>query len=379
MRSWWRLGFVLLALLPATLSARVTWHVVNDAEAHGGSEKHPVLVARATTRDKAARPERGRWQFVHAHGKTGCAARRHRFGFWTRLLSRRRLLIYFEGGGGCFSYRTCARGSTWFDAVVNGMDDPQRRPVGIFDLADRRDPFRGWSIVFIPSCTGDVFIGSTDHTYRQGDKQVTIRHRGWFNAEAAVHWAFRHVPDAERVFLAGSSAGSVGSAFHAPEVIDHYGDGTTSQLGDSLAFVSRRPMSLTEWHGLDHLPSWMRGQPDVRPGRFRMVAFLAHLIRHYPKATFARFDFRADFVQERFYAADGGDPGDFSRALVRDERMLRSRAPRYRSLLACGTGHMVLPSRGFYSVTVSGIGLRNWVARIADGRAVRSAACGKAH
>ena len=134
-----------------------------------------------------------------------------------RLADITKLLVFFEGGGGCYSYSTCAPGSTWFDPVVDSSDSPGRMR-GIFDLADQRNPFRDWSAVVIPSCTGDVFIGSTDHTYRQGRRRILIRHRGWYNGEAALHWAFAHVRSPKRVLVAGSSAGSVGSAFHAPEV-----------------------------------------------------------------------------------------------------------------------------------------------------------------
>jgi hypothetical protein len=321
------------------------------------------------TASRVKQPADGSWHFVHARGKTGCARGRP-FGFWTRLLNLRRLLLYFEGGGGCFSYETCARGSHWFDPVVNRMDDPSRWPVGILDLGDPRNPFRDWSIVFIPSCTGDVFIGSTDHTYRRNRKAVTIRHRGWFNAEAAVHWAFRAVPHPDRVFVAGSSAGSVGSAFHAPEVIEHYRDARVAQLGDSLAFASQRPMRLTEWHGLEQVPDWMRSEPDVQPGRFRMVAFLTDLANHYRRVTFARFNYRSDRVQRLFYGL-GIRPG-FSTALLHDERRLARDAPTYRAYLACGSGHMVLPSRRFYSLTIDGESLRDWVARLADGQSVQS-------
>jgi hypothetical protein len=313
------------------------------------------------------------WQYIRPGGKTGCA-HGGRFGFWARLADLRRLLVFFQGGGGCYSYSTCAPGSTWFDPVVNGADNPGRAH-GIFDLDDTRNPLRDWSAVVIPSCTGDVFIGSTDHTYRRGRRRLVIRHRGWYNAEAAVRWAFGHVPSPDRVLVAGSSAGSVGSAFHAPEVIDHYGGSRTSQLGDSLAFVFPHPLNLTEYHGLEHLPSWLRGDPELRPGRFTMVRFLARLIAHYPSSTFARFNFRADEVQAKFYAADGGKPSAFSGALLAAERRLHAEAPGYRSFLACGSGHTILPLWRFFSLRADGVRLRDWTARIAAGRRVRSWAC----
>jgi hypothetical protein len=313
------------------------------------------------------------WQFVRPHGKTGCA-HGGLFGFWARLADPAKLLLFFEGGGGCFSYATCAPGSTWFDPVVNNADSPGRM-LGVFDLSDPRNAFRDWSMVVIPSCTGDVFIGSTDHTYRQGRKHVVIRHRGWFNGEASLRWAFRHFPDPERVFVAGSSAGSVGSAFYAPEVIDHYGGSRVAQLGDSLAFVAPRPLRLTKYHGLEHLPSWLRGDRQLRPGRFTMTRFLARLIEHYPRSMFARFNFRADEVQARFYAANGGKASEFPQALLAAERKLHAEAPRYRSFLSCGRGHTILPLWRFRSLGAQGVALHDWTGRIAEGQPVRSLAC----
>jgi hypothetical protein len=128
---------------------------------------------------------------------------------------------------------------------------------------------------------------------------------------------------------------------------------------------------LTEWRGLEHLPAWMRAEPDVQQGRFRMVAFLAHLANHYRDVTFARFDYRSDRVQRLFYG-DGGSGGSFTASLMLDERRLLREAPGYRSLLACGSGHMVLPSRRFYSLAVGGAPLRAWVARLANGQPVES-------
>jgi hypothetical protein len=323
--------------------------------------------------DHAARSGGGEWRFVRTRGKTRCA-HGGRFGFWTRLADLRKLLVYFEGGGGCFSYETCAPGSRWFDPVVNEEDDPVHFG-GIFELTNPDNPFRGWSMVMIPSCTGDVFVGSTDHTYREGRKSVTIHHRGWFNGEAAVRWAFRHVPRPERVLVTGTSAGSVGSAFHAPGIVDRYGAVRTSQLGDSLAFVFPRPLRLTQYHGLDHLPAWMRGDARLRPGRFTMVRFLSRLIAHYPKATFSRFNFRADHVQTDFYEQDGGRRSGFTPALLRAERRLHSLAPPYRSFLACGSRHGILTVHPFFDLRVGRVRLRDWTARIANGQPVSSYAC----
>jgi hypothetical protein len=256
------------------------------------------------------------WTFVRPAGKTKCA-HGGKFGFWARLASLERLVVFFEGGGGCWSYRTCVPGSSWYDPEVTSADDP-RRFDGILAVDDARNPFRSWSMVFIPSCGGDVFIGGADHTYRDGGRRLLIHHRGWDNARAALAWAFRFVPSPRRVLVTGTSAGSVGSAFHAPAVIDRYRGADVVQLGDSLALLNGRPLRLTQWGWMDHLPVWMRAAPELQPGRFTMAAFLLRLTAHYPRNRFARFNFDRDLVQERYFADDPSGARALPRAAEED-------------------------------------------------------------
>jgi hypothetical protein len=313
------------------------------------------------------------WTFVQTDGKTKCA-HGGKFGFWARLASLERLVIFFEGGGGCWSYRTCVPGSTWYDPDVTAGDDP-RRFHGILAVTDTRNAFRSWSMIFIPSCGGDVFVGSSDHVYRDGGRSLLIHHRGRDNARAALAWAFRHVPAPRRVLVTGSSAGSVGSAFHAPAVIDHYRGADVAQLGDSLALLNSTPLRLTTWRGLDNLPVWMRAAPALRPGRFTMAAFLLRLTGHYPRVRFARFNFDRDAVQERYFADDPRVRARFPALLRRAEATLRARAPNYRSFLACGSSHTIAGMWRYYSLRQAGWALADWVDRFVAGSRVPSVVC----
>jgi hypothetical protein len=173
----------------------------------------------------------GDWVKIFAGGKTRCA-RGGQYAYWVRKADPTRLLVFFQGGGGCFDERTCAPGSTWFDDRVDAGDDP-RYNGGVLDLEDARNPFRDWSVVYIPSCTGDVHVGS--RVVRYG--RIKVQQFGWVNAQAALGRAYREFPHPASVFVAGCSAGSVGSAFHADSIIRRYPKARVTQLGDSLAFV----------------------------------------------------------------------------------------------------------------------------------------------
>ena len=307
----------------------------------------------------------GAWAKVSPGGKTRCA-RGGPYAFWLRHGDPTKLLIFFQGGGGCFDVRTCAPGSTWFDDRVNDADAP-RWNGGVLDLDDERNPFRGWSAVYIPSCTGDVHTGTRVVKYGR----LRVHQKCYVNARAALAHAYRQFPNAGVVFVTGCSAGSVGSAFHADAVIRHYRKARVTQLGDSLAFVFHRPISLASWGTHSVFPPFFR----IRNRRWTMVEFITRLARAHRNVTFARFNHAADAVQEQFYAAVGGRPGGFEPRLRAAETTLKGLS-NYRSFLSCGTNHCALPTPEFYSLRVGGTTLRDWVADLAAGRNVSCPTCG---
>jgi hypothetical protein len=325
-----------------------------------------LVVAAGCGGEETAAPAEPTWQRIQPGGATRCA-RGGNYAFWLRRADPKRVLIFFQGGGGCFSEETCAVGSTWFDDRVDGYDTPAGSG-GILDFTHRDNPFRDYSAVYIPSCTGDVHTGS--RVVRYGSTRV--HQKGFLNAQAALARTYREFPDAEEVFVTGCSAGSVGSAFHADAIIRRYADARVTQLGDSLAFVFHRPISLREWGTHEHFPPWFR--PTRPRQRWTMVEFLRALARAHPKRTFARFNHVRDGVQERFYAAVGADPSGFAPRLRAAERELK-RLPNYRSYLACGRAHCAFQNSEFYFLRLGGVRLRDWVADLAAGRDVDCPEC----
>ena len=148
---------------------------------------------------------------------------------------------------------TCQPGSPWFDDRIDAVDDPSFGD-GVLDAERPENPFRDYSMVYIPSCTGDVHTGSRVVTY--GPHRV--HQKGFLNARAALARTFREFPSPGTVFVTGCSAGSVGSAFHADAILRRYPRARVTQVGDSLAFVFHRPISLAGWGTHANFPSWFR-------------------------------------------------------------------------------------------------------------------------
>ena len=302
----------------------------------------------------------------------GICAHGGSYAFWIHRGSPGKLLFYLQPGGGCWSFETCRPGSTFYDDAVTAADTPAGQG-GIFDLANPRNPFRGYTIVYAPSCTGDVHWGDHVQTYRSGAQRLTIRHKGFVNASTALRWAYRAVPHPRAVFVAGCSAGSVGSAAFVPFVIRHYRRARIGQLGDSLAFVFHRPLDLeSDYRAHENFPRWIPAVRAIEPGHFTMARYYAAIANYYRRSSFAQFNYAADAVQERFYVALGGNAANFAAALANSLRQIRASARNFRTYTAPGSSHCILPLDSFYTLRVRGVPFVEWVRRLAAGGPVRS-------
>jgi len=135
--------------------------------------------------------------------------------------SENNLLIYLEGGGACLDYNTCG-GPTSTVTTLDPEFDSGPRPLkstyvrGIFDVSNPLNPFRNWTIVFIPYSTGDIHVGNRVVRYynvSNPTQNKTIYHVGYVNAIVAMRW-INSSGNFDKIVVSGSSAGGFGTILH---------------------------------------------------------------------------------------------------------------------------------------------------------------------
>ena len=129
------------------------------------------------------------------------------YSVFTRVGNPAKLLVMLQGGGACWeNFYRC-------NVFAEDQEPPVAR-VGVWDFDSKDNPFRDYSIVYMPYCDGSVFGGDND--VPNDPAFGTRRHRGLRNLSAGMDVGKATFPHASRITVAGSSAGGVGAAAFAP-------------------------------------------------------------------------------------------------------------------------------------------------------------------
>ena len=187
---------------------------------------------------------------------TGCG-RGAPYSFFFRPGTANKVVIDFEGGGGCWDALTCLL-PVW-QTTVGGAPAAS----GLLDNNNEENPVRDWGYLFVPYCTGDVHLGA-----RQA---AGVNFNGRANAQAALDWLFERMPEPEATLTTGCSAGALGAVGWAPWVAQRYPDARNLQFGDSYIGVT----APAHWRLLDEnwdLITAFRPGPGMEPERLRQYS-----------------------------------------------------------------------------------------------------------
>jgi len=220
--------------------------------------------------------------------------------------SSNKVIIYLEGGGGCFNAVTCVANPSSFGQIAFDSWQTVGLQLGIFDKGSTHNPFKDWNCVYIPYCTGDVHGGTTYNSYvnvvHQDQKMV-----GHNNINLALDALKTHFGTGlDELFLTGSSAGGYGTLINANQVIEAFPGVTATVLDDSgpvLMAQNVQPDCLDDlWQDIFqiNIPSDF---PDHTTGQYStdLKSIYEYLSNKHPNVQFGLISALEDIVIREFY------------------------------------------------------------------------------
>ena len=355
---------------PAATEPASTEAVTTDAvETTTGDTVAPTTEAAPAT--TAAAP--AAWEQVVPGGDCQCADGSE-FSFWVRPADPTKVVLYFQGGGACFSAESCAfTGGTY--KPTTGLQDDPTGGAGILDFSNPRNPLADYSWIYVPYCTGDVHIGDATTAY---SPELTVQHKGAVNAAAALDYLATTFPDAQHVVVTGESAGGVPTPLYAGELSDLLPDADIVVLADSSGaypdVAGINGLIGSVWGTVNAIPPWPENAGQTAetwsiPGLFVQAGL------HDPDITFARHDYAFDATQSFFAAFAGVAADDLVTLIDGNEAEIEAAGVPLASYIAPGSGHTVLTTSGFYTETVNGVPFVDWVTALVNGEPVADNHC----
>jgi len=321
------------------------------------------------------------WNVIETGGDTVCSDGSP-YKFFVRPGAADKLMVYFQGGGACWTGETCDPDlkPTYYVNLEN--TDPDQYD-GIFRFENPENPFKDHSVVFIPYCTADVHIGDAVTRYEAPQVEdheahpFTVNHKGFVNAGAVLDWTYAHFFTPAEIFVTGSSAGSIPSPYYAMRIADQYPDSRIAQLGDASGgyrFKGQDVRPQDRWGTLERLRQLPEFETmDTTEFNYESL-YIAAANRH-PDILFAQYDAAEDSTQKFFLSLAGEEPPSLLSLIEKNQADIRAEVPNFRTYIAGGELHTILTRPEFYAYQVDGARVRDWVASLVNGEAVADVKC----
>jgi hypothetical protein len=344
----------------------------------GGCSESPQLIPVADLSDL----EPG-WNVIEPGGDTVCSDGTP-YKFFVRPGASEKLMVYFQGGGACWTGGTCDPDLKPTYYVNVEKTDPDGYD-GIFRFENPQNPLKDHSVVFARYCTADVHIGDVIASYDAPQTEehqahpFTIHHKGFVNADAVLDWTYAHFFTPDSIFVSGSSAGSIPSPYYAMLIADQYPNARISQLGDASGGYQMdgrdiRPQDL--WGTLDRLQQ-MPEFEGMESTEFDYESLYVGAASRHPDILFAQYDTAEDKTQKYFLSLAGIDSPSLLPLLQQNQASIREKVGNFRTYVAGGELHTILIKPEFYAYHVDGELVRDWVDALVNGKEVSDVQCGE--
>jgi hypothetical protein len=150
------------------------------------------------------------------------------------------VLVFFEGGGACWDTGSCFQ----LAAAVHIQDGFNANTLQAdlhyfpFVRTDATNPLSAPTYIYVPYCTGDLHAGQKVMTYDVGGTPKMVHHVGATNTQAMVDRVHAALPNAQKVWVVGQSAGGYGATLNLFRFRAAYPAAELALLQDSSMFIT---------------------------------------------------------------------------------------------------------------------------------------------
>jgi hypothetical protein len=356
---------------PETTEPGMTEPETTEPETTEPEATEPTATSEPTSTATSEPVVVGAWQSILAEGCV--CSDGSSFELWERPADPTKVVLYLEGGGACFSEETCGSGGSLYTQNLDLGVEPDT--AGIFDADNPENPFSGYSVVYVPYCTGDVHLGGRVNQYSES---LTISHTGFDNASRGLDTVLTGYPDVEQLVVAGSSAGSIPVPAFAGLAADALPDTEIIAIGDASGAYPDIPELNAqvggEWGALNNVPDWpvndgLTAEEWSFPGLYVQAG------TQHPDITFARFDNAFDAVQIFFSGLLDVPASDLLSMIEATEAQIEAGGVPIASYIAPGGDHTILGLDALYGMEVEGVRFVDFLAALVDGDVPDDVSC----
>jgi len=292
------------------------------------------------------------------------------------------VVIFMMGGYACFNPTSCT-----FVAHKDGYSsaefgDEKTEVIDqryMFDRDNPDNPFRDFSYVFVPYCSGDAYTGDKADVEVAGD---TYQFHGYRNLTQFLERVVPTFPEAARVVLMGESAGGFGAFYNYDHVASAFGPDVKVTLIDdagppmSEEFVPEclQQIFIDTWGAGQTLPS---GCSDCDVEGVWLEPYVDYLLATYPDRSLGVISSEADATISSFWSFGNDDcagiddpPGEYApekyKAGLEDLRdRIAGDDGRLRLFMIPGDEH-VFSDNGLGVVNIEGVSMEEWIQQALD-------------
>jgi hypothetical protein len=287
------------------------------------------------------------------------------YSFWVKEGDPTKLAVILAGGGACWTGENCAlHGKPSYNPVAGLEKDPSNLG-GVFDTDNPENPLADYSMFFLPTANGDVFLGDSVTTYdvpAMGGHpagKLDILHKGYDNAACALDWIFRTYRDPTTVAVMGWSAGAIASPIYTHIVAQNYVHASVTHFADGAGAyrVGEKLEPLFESWGTANVLRRVEGFEDLSINGLSLEDLYIRAAKLHPDITFHQYNERRDDIQALFMRMMGVDKPDVPASLDRAHAYIRASVPNFRTYTSLGHDEGIIG--GYYDAVLAKNALDN--------------------